>query len=75
MTEKPTRKQFEKLYKIIKIGKRFAIIYTGFEWGNEFVKDWGQVDSSPKVIKFNNIKNAKRFLKKFIDKRKSHYQD
>ena len=77
----PTRKEFEALYKIVKliqsgkIYKRYAIIYTGNDWGNEFVKDWGEVDKSPKIIKFNTIANAKRFLKDFINKRKSHYQD
>lgn len=71
-----TRKEFEKLFQIVKLGNRFAIVYKGMGWGYEFIKDWGgELKRYSKIIKFNKIENAKRFLKEFIDKRKSYYQD
>jgi hypothetical protein len=69
--QRPTKREFEAMYKILPMGKRFVISFVGW-WHDDLIQV--MTNEGAKVIQFNKHANATKFLKKFIDDRKSYYQ-
>jgi hypothetical protein len=64
------KKTFSKQYKIITLGNKYAILYTGASWGNELVKQ--MTDNGPIVITFKDKVSVSKFYNKFIKLRKDY---